>query len=248
MVPKSGLQPLVISCLLGGLLMGCSESAGAFEDAARILPSQAGITDLKLLDSVTNAPARMGRTARFAVEGNKIAVVSLNFARPGVCADNADCRQLLHRNRAYALGQAAFAKQLMDSFAPCGFRGAIDISLMNVGHAREHQFLSASMALDRPATAESEPALRAEVERCAKSLMQTGQGQDFAIEDVGNWTARSMSLVVSVTDWKNMAAPREPLLIGWAEVMARWPSGKTGVIDLRIERGQVIISPMKIEP
>lgn len=236
---------LALSALgLVGALAGCA--SGAYEDAAREVAAEVGAAELVVHDSVSNFARNSGRTVRFAVRDDPIAVVPLDFVRPGVCdeAGGGSCADQLRRNLARARGQSAFAARLAQAFAPCGFYGAVDVALVNVGAERHQQFAKAYVMLNRAVAPGEEEAARDEVASCAGTLAAEVDGGGFALDDVADWAARPVSLVVELKNRSGLPEPQPPLIAHWDDQSASG-EGPYYVTSARLGGGQAQVNELK---
>lgn len=196
------LPPRPALVLLALLLTGCGVGAGPYEDAARETARAIGASELVLLDTVSNFAADTGRTARFAIEGDPIALVRLHFSSPERCAPNPDCTAQLRDSIAYARAQSAFATGLMRAFAPCNVRGITELDL--VQSVPPH--VTANVSLDLPIEGSEGPRSLARARACAEAA---------AREDRGPWGAREAGLSLYLGDVSSAREPEPPLILGW---------------------------------
>lgn len=194
------LPPRPALALLALLLTGCG--AAGYEEAARETARMIGAGDLVLIDTVSNFAADTGRTARFAIEGDPIALVTLHFSTPERCAPNPDCAAQLRDSIAYARDQAAFAAGLMRAFAPCNVRGITELDL--VQSVPPHVTANVSLAL--PIEGSEGPRSLDRARACAEAAARA---------DRGPWGAREAGLSLYLGDVGSAREPEPPLILGW---------------------------------
>lgn len=174
------------------------------------------------------------------IAGDPIAVVPLGFKNPDTCSPDPDCAAQLREDLAYAKGQSAYAARIAAAFAPCGFRAATNLRLINVGLERSLQNVNTYVWLGRPLTPETGPATLAAVDVCAAALARGDAGAPFARDDVSNWGSRLAVLTVHLTDLSGQPEPEPPLLLSWEDVAVdNWDgSGPTIVVaNYRLDGG-----------
>lgn len=221
-------------------LAGCA-TARPYEDAGRSIAAAIGASELSVLDSVSNFPLDSGRTVRFTVAGDPIAMVQLHFTSPGICPDGRDCATLLRDNLAYARGQSAFATRLAQAFAPCGFFGASTVALTNVGQERQFQFVQVSLTLSRSGDADSAAAAMPAIEACTQSLAQGVGGRNYALSDVADWAARPIEMTIFLSDLSAARTPKPPLILSWGDSQIGAFRGQTSTVQARAENGRASV-------
>ena len=226
---------------LVAMLAGCNGTPAAFEEAARAAAMAIGADDLTVLDSITRFPQDGGRTVRFTIAGDPIAIVPLELTRPDACTPKADCAAQLTDDIAYAKGQSAYAARIVKAFAPCGFRAVTNLQLINVGLERKHQNTRASVWLDRSLDRETGPSILAEVDDCAAALAEGDANARFETDDVSRWGSRLAAVDVQLTDLSTQPDGEPPLMLSWEKVAVDdWDGSGPPIVvaDYRLEGGE----------
>ena len=239
---------LAVLAVAFATLGGCDMLFGGdYAERAREVAKAIGADDLVVHDTVSNFAQDSGRTVRFALRGDEIAMVPLPLTAPDRCRGG-PCAQVLAENLRYARVQSGFAHLLVKAFAACGLRAVSDLQLMNgprpgASEMPDEAFVGGFVWLDLPLRGDAARELD-RVRACAEDFA----GDLASARPPSPWRAARAELQVNLADLSAMPEPDRPLILGWPEALLSTSEADARYVtqSFTVEDGEARLAPPRL--